>query len=145
MRSTKKTVTKFHPVNVDGDGLDFFEGPDGVSYCCGAGTIGEISIGKFLDGIKVRSIKEDEWGEPIETRTATLSEVSKAFEEEMEESGYGLIVVFILDNQHNGDFGKLLKEGNWEYHGSFTNSNTRNRLHHWSKKYNQPTRGRKRF
>lgn len=139
--------TKWHPLSFqDYDNYDDVKGyaiNDDV-VCCGVQEIYEISEGSFIEDIEIKSVNIDDRDYDAKyTRPATFKEYVKAVEEDMRKNIPGLAITFLLKDQQDGDFGKVLKAAGWEFHGKFKNRNTGNTLWHWSKVYNKAPRTKK--
>lgn len=116
----------------NGDNIPLSQCIDDAQSCCGVLEFGEIADGKFLRDLRVYSSEtEGAWQEPVYERRPTMDEVLADLRRAYENKG--MAVCYLLDNQHEADFGRLLRYDKWKYHGKFWNPNTRNTLHHWSK------------
>jgi hypothetical protein len=106
---------------------------DQLPSCCGVMELGELPEGKFFDKCFINSKETVYYDTPKFQRLATQKEILSSFQQLLKNQNPGMYVCHLLDRQHNGDFGKLIKLDGWEYHGSFYNPGTRNKLHSWSK------------
>ena len=105
-----------------------------ASSCCGVCELEGLDTKKF--NIEVCEKEPDEClDRQLKYRPATWKEIVRAFKEYEKEQAkrYGMFVTYLLPSQHNGDFGKMIRECNWTYHGKFWNPKTRHTLHHYSK------------
>lgn len=114
-----------------GDNVSLFQYADDAQSCCGVIEFGEIVDGKFLRDLRVYSVETEGWAEAVYERRPTIDEVLEKIRHRYKDKG--MAVCYLLDNQHDADFGRLLRYDKWKYHGKFWNPHTRNTLHHWSK------------
>lgn len=127
---------------------------DNSATCCGVLELGACAHGK----IKARMHSKEQtkrpanrptWyyhePKPVWTRPATQEEIEAGFKAFVESRSQrsGMIVCYLRENQHRGDFARLLEGSGFTFLSKFWNPNTRHNLYHWVKVLHKEPRKRK--
>lgn len=147
---TKKKPSEWLPVDLSDTDLNFQV--DQTNTCCGVLELGCFSTSRNpFSGVTVssRATKTEtthkySWSGPsrgyitiprqvevpAQSRKATYEEVLCAFKKEQQDwiKSYGMGIAWLLPVQHNGPWGRLLKDLGWEPQGKFYNPKTRHTL-----------------